>query len=477
MKRNRLFPYIILSIFFHCGIAVLLFQYGLPTQEKPDKTVAVEVLSIRDIPVVAIHSSNPSPEPKAFSSRSKPMVVEYESTLGLSDPEMMVEHIIPDFEMSGKLSASTLQEVREADVVPIQSATSTGKRPTVATSVMNALSPEDNPEIDIEQIKGRILLAASTRDAPLSEKGEMTPSKIRKMKISVAGQGQESFSPPPPRVLTTTDEPVVLPLDSLPAIPLPGSSQGASFILAVDTSGSVKGVPMDGIKASAVEFISLMGPKDRVGLMTFDDQTLLISPITSKKEVLKNMISHLHTAGKFTVLNDALVMAGNILNTEGGENVHIVVFSDGKDEGSRASLDQVINRLRKQNVSVLTVGYTKVEKKYLDILRRIADETGGVYVQRPEFQDILALYKTATPEPNGGPDSSEPGGALLVKSDPNEAQIFIDGEYMGLTPMLIKLPFGKYHVLLRREGYYEWEAQLEMSEPNEIPLYAKLSPI
>jgi Mg-chelatase subunit ChlD len=93
-----------------------------------------------------------------------------------------------------------------------------------------------------------------------------------------------------------------MPLDSLPAIPLPGSSQGASFILAVDTSGSVKGDPMDGIKASAVEFISLMGPKDKVGLMTFDDKTRLINPITSKKEVLKHMISRLRTVGQLTVL-------------------------------------------------------------------------------------------------------------------------------------------------------------------------------
>lgn len=477
MKPNRLFPYIILSIFFHCAIAVLLFQYGLPTQEKPDKTIAVETLSIREIPMVSIHSPGPRSEPKAFTSRTKPMVVEYESPLGLSDPEMVVEPVVPRLKIPGKLSGSTLKEVRQANVAPIQSVRSTGKTPEFTTTAIDALSPEADPEIDIEQMTGQILLAASTRDIPLSEKGEMTPSKIRKSKIPVTGQSRESFAPPSPRVLIPNDEPVVMPLDSLPAIPLPGSSKGASFVLAIDTSGSVKGAPMDGIKASAVEFISLMGPKDRVRLMTFDDSPRLVTPVTSKKEVLKHMIAGLQTAGKLTVLNEALLMASDILSPEGGENVHIVLFSDGKDEGSRAALDQVIGRLRKQNISVLTVGYTKVEKKYLDILLRIADETGGVYVQRPEFQDILALYKKASPEPEGIPEITEPSGAILVKSDPNEAQIYIDGEYMGVTPMLIKLPMGKHQVLLQRDGYYEWKVQLDLTEPVEIPLFAKLSPI
>lgn len=476
MKPNRLFPYIILSIFFHCAIAALLFQYGLPTQDKPEKTIAVQPLPIREIHVVSIHAPGPRSEPKVFSSRSTPMVVEYESTLELSDPKMVAEPIVLHLERPGKLSQSTLKEVREAIVAPAERVSIPGKTPGVTTTAVNALAPEDDPEVDIEPMKGQIRLAVHTQDIPLSEKGGMTSAKIRKEKIPVTGQGHASFVPPLPRVLVPNEEPVVLPLDSLPAIPLPGSAQGASFILAVDTSGSIKGAPMDGIKASAVEFISLMGPKDSVQLMTFNDQPRLITPVTSNKQVLKQMINGLQTAGKLTVLNDALLMAGDILSAEGDENVHIVLFSDGKDEGSRATLDQVIGSLRKQNVSVLTVGYTKVEKKYLDILRGIADETGGVYVQRPEFQDILALYKKACTEPEKSPEITE-GGTILVKSDPDAAQIYIDGEYMGVTPMLIKLPMGKHHVLLQRDGYYKWEVQLELTEPEIVPLFAELFPI
>ena len=116
--------------------------------------------------------------------------------------------------------------------------------------------------------------------------------------------------------------------------------------------------------------------------------------------------------------------------------------------------------------------------EFMAALRRTGDRVyrGGVYVQRPEFQDILALYKKACTEPEKSPEITE-GGTILVKSDPDAAQIYIDGEYMGVTPMLIKLPMGKHHVLLQSDGYYQWEAHFELTEPVEIPLFAKLSPI
>jgi hypothetical protein len=281
-----------------------------------------------------------------------------------------------------------------------------------------------------------------------------------------------------PRILAPEDEPAALKMERPPTIPFPGSTQGASFMLLVDTSGSVKGNPLRGIKASAIEFISLMGPKDRVGLMTFDDTTQLINNFTSNNERLKYRLKSIRTAGKLTVLNDSLLEAAQILKTEDSDNLHIVLFSDGKDEGSQANLDQVVRMLKRLKISVLAVGYTRVDKKYLDILRSLADGTGGVFVQTPEFHDILSLYKSTSPEPEPVPGIIETrNGVILLKSDPADARIYVNGEHMGSTPMMIKLPMGKYNVLLQSDGYHEWEAQLEISEPGEVPLFVQLQPI
>jgi uncharacterized protein YegL len=285
-------------------------------------------------------------------------------------------------------------------------------------------------------------------------------------------------APPGPHLLAPESEPLAFKLDRRTTILFPGTSQGAAFLLVIDTSGSVKGDPLRGIKTSAVDFISLMGRNDRAALMIFNDTTELISDFTPNNESVKSKIRRLTTAGKLTVLYDSLLKASQMIKREDREDLHVVLFSDGKDEGSQADLKQVIGALRSLKISVLAVGYTRVKKEYLNILRNIADETGGVFVQTPEFRDILTLFKStykAGKEPFKPCKTAE--GILSIKSDPAGVHIFIDGKYQGQTPKQVALPMGKHDVLMRNDGYYDWQAQVELKEPEEIPLSVDLLPI
>lgn len=439
--------------------------------------VPVEIMLIRDIPMVSIHSPASATEPKALTGRPSPIITSHKLTLDVSEPDLMEEQLVPRLEISQILTKSSSKIIRETKTAPIQRMTTTEKALTLATAI-DALPPEENPAIELEPKKGLIAISASKRRIPVPDAKAVMRSKTQQMAGDDADTSLAKIASLGPRILAPEDEPAALKMERPPTIPFPGSTQGASFMLLVDTSGSVKCNPLHGIKTSAIEFISLMGPKDRVGLMTFDDTTQLINIFTSKNERLKYRLRSLRTAGKLTILNDSLLEAAQILKTEDSGNLHIVLFSDGKDEGSQANLDQVVRMLKRLKISVLAVGYTRVEKKYLDFLRSLADGTGGVFVQTPEFHDILSLYKSTSPEPEPTPDIIETSdGAILLKSDPTDAQIYVNGEYLGSTPMLIKLPMGKYNVLLRSDGYYEWEAQLELSEPGEVPLFVKLHPI
>jgi serine/threonine protein kinase len=66
--------------------------------------------------------------------------------------------------------------------------------------------------------------------------------------------------------------------------------------------------------------------------------------------------------------------------------------------------------------------------------------------------------------------------SLSVESDPVGAQIFVDGTLMGKTPMLLEVPLGKREVRLSLPDYYEWEAQLQLDEKSEVPLFVRLGP-
>ena len=71
--------------------------------------------------------------------------------------------------------------------------------------------------------------------------------------------------------------------------------------------------------------------------------------------------------------------------------------------------------------------------------------------------------------------TSVPRGSLLAESDPEGAQLYVDGTFRGTTPIRLELPLGKHEVRFFLPGYIEWPAQVELEKP-ETPLKARLVP-
>jgi serine/threonine protein kinase len=66
---------------------------------------------------------------------------------------------------------------------------------------------------------------------------------------------------------------------------------------------------------------------------------------------------------------------------------------------------------------------------------------------------------------------------INVTSSPTGAQVYLDNSFNGKTPLNLKVPIGKYEVRLSLPDYYEWEAQLELNESGETPLFVRLMPM
>jgi hypothetical protein len=58
----------------------------------------------------------------------------------------------------------------------------------------------------------------------------------------------------------------------------------------------------------------------------------------------------------------------------------------------------------------------------------------------------------------------EPNGLLVIKSVPDGAQIYIDGELETATNATIPLAPGTYDIILKKEGFFEWEKRLNIDK-------------
>ncbi|KKQ35506.1 MAG: Amylopullulanase [candidate division WS6 bacterium GW2011_GWA2_37_6] len=71
----------------------------------------------------------------------------------------------------------------------------------------------------------------------------------------------------------------------------------------------------------------------------------------------------------------------------------------------------------------------------------------------------------------------EESGKLVVNSDPSEADVYINGEFFGKTPLEEELPVGNYTIRLQKENYIEYFESVNIEDKKEKKLDVELESI
>jgi VWFA-related protein len=173
-------------------------------------------------------------------------------------------------------------------------------------------------------------------------------------------------------------------------LPLSGGNEPLFVVLAIDRSGSMKGQPIEDAKQAAKEFIREIMAIDQVGVIAFDDRVTVISTLTSDKNALNSAIDGI-IVGRDTALNDAIMKSLELLSSVKGKRRAIVVLTDGKENRSKASREDVVQEAIRFGVPIITVGLG--DKIDSDVLKSLAENSGG----RPFFakfsSELPDLYR------------------------------------------------------------------------------------
>lgn len=165
-------------------------------------------------------------------------------------------------------------------------------------------------------------------------------------------------------------------------------------VLSIDASTSMT-LRMPDVKRAGQAFLrELVGPKDEVMLVTFDDAPHVRVGFTHDQAFLANGLEGLEARGG-TALYDSLVFALEELQKVRGQRV-LVLLSDGLDEKSRSTAADVLELARRSAVTLYTIGIaeSRFNAPIIDraLLDKLAAETGGrsFYVDRT--RDLDAVY-------------------------------------------------------------------------------------
>jgi len=169
-------------------------------------------------------------------------------------------------------------------------------------------------------------------------------------------------------------------------------------LLVMDVSGSMYDAgKLTAAKAAAQAYIEQMRPGDQAGLLTFNTNVTYLQAITTDRDALIQAINSLDARGDTTMF-DALDKAAQFLQDVPGRKA-IIVLTDGLDNRSKHTGDEVIQAIGAGGLSISTIGLGDPSKLGINsgldeaILQSLAARAGGVYGYVNDPKGLRGLYE------------------------------------------------------------------------------------
>ena len=166
-------------------------------------------------------------------------------------------------------------------------------------------------------------------------------------------------------------------------------------IFVIDCSKTMQDEPFEAALDAAARYVEGKRPQDQVAIIAVRDADAgyeVVSSFERDPATLVRRMADLRADGNTTRLYDgigaamqmsALVSQGGIRSTDAEYiiSTSIIVFSDGKDEGSALSRSELMNRITALSnpVPIYSLAYTRVEPQHLLNLQALSKNSFGIH--------------------------------------------------------------------------------------------------
>ncbi len=182
------------------------------------------------------------------------------------------------------------------------------------------------------------------------------------------------------------------------SLPVAAVSQGLDstlaidVVLALDTSASMVGGPLEQAKVAARSFLAGLSPKDAVAIVTFADAVELVQPYTVDRAIATAAIDSV-SAGGGTALYQATMESLRLAAGAGSGREVVVLLSDGLDNGSTDSREGAQAAAKTMGVPIFVIGLgADIDVTYL---KALAELSGGRFVATPSPEGLAAVFQEA----------------------------------------------------------------------------------
>jgi Mg-chelatase subunit ChlD len=254
-------------------------------------------------------------------------------------------------------------------------------------------------------------------------------------------------SPPSPESPASPKETSVKGPVSAPSIQ-PKEKEGVDLIIILDCSGSMKKTdPQDLRKAATELIVSLLGAKDRIGLVSFGGLAQTLIPLTDNLPANQKLFSQaiqkqITSEALYTNIYEAVKKGYEEMKGSARGNKILLLMSDGqmdlgskeKDNMALQELFALVPELTKLNIKLYTVAFTDLSDQKL--LADLAEKTKGLFQMAKADKDIHVIFSSIFEQVKLPDTVPLEGNSFLVDKDIQEVTVLITKQVGATTTLL-----------------------------------------
>ena len=226
-----------------------------------------------------------------------------------------------------------------------------------------------------------------------------------------------------------------------------------SMGIVIDNSGSMRD-KRSKVAAATLALVKESNPQDEVFIVDFNDAAYLDQPFTNDIKKLEEALDKIDSRGG-TAMRDAVSLSIDYVKDKGKKDKKVLlVVTDGNDNASDETLEQLIRKAQKSEVLIYSIGLLNDEepreaRAAKRALKALAEASGGL----DYYPKDLAEVEKITPEV-----AKEIRNQYMLAYSP--ANQNLDGTFRQIRVTVNG--FGK-PIVRTRNGYYATDAGLAKS--------------
>ncbi len=162
------------------------------------------------------------------------------------------------------------------------------------------------------------------------------------------------------------------------------------LIFSIDSSKSISSENHKKLKESAIYIINNSEKNEKFAIYRFNDRVIKLQDFSQSKKQLLNTLNSISRHGSKTLLYNAVYDSIDLISKIKKKRKAIIIFTDGKDEGSSVGANQVIKFAQDCQIPLYFICLKNCQNFHT--ILRIAKSTGGRLISDNTPKEIFKSY-------------------------------------------------------------------------------------